>query len=144
MVAVWMRAKRIKIARERRSWARAYTVKGSAGVNWHNGQQMRETSLDINEEIRARNESNTRKQPVPDISAIRKEIPDPFFVLLTNTPFHRCKMFYDLRDRKFILQWVDWRKKEARISITYGSPYRAKLAWQEDRVRWRKTIQFGQ
>lgn len=136
MVARWMQSKLLKQRRERRAWAKPYSIK-TAGPNWSNGRQAKDISLDLNLERRLANEKATRVSRVPDITEVRKQIPDPYFVVVTDTPFHRCRMYWNGERTKFILQYVLWRTKEVRISITYPTSTRAMFVWMEDKVRWR-------
>lgn len=142
MGARWMQAKKIKMARERRAWAKPYTIKNSAGPNWHNRTIARNISLDLSEEVRLRNEAATRKPRIPDITEVRKEIPDPFFNVIVDNPYHRCRVYWNSTRTKFILQYVLWWKGEVRISIAYPSFTRANYVFQTERVRWRITKKF--
>ncbi len=149
MTARWMQAKIIKQRRERRAWAKPYSIKNSAGPNWHNGKIAKDTSLDVTEEIRLNNLKkvyNAKGEEVnriPDITEIRREIPDALFVTTPcDTPHHRCRIYFDPRMTKYILQYVVWPKHQARISIAYPTAHIAWFRFLEDRVRWRKTIDF--
>lgn len=141
MPARWMQPKLIKMKRERRAWARPLSVRGSGGPNWQNGTQYRnDTSLDLNVEIQVRNEMNTRKMAVPelaDLSDIRRNINDPLFVQPLSTPTQRLRIYFNSQHTVYILQWVQWRKKEVRLSYTFPTANQAYQRWLEDRVRWK-------
>lgn len=145
MPARWMQPKLIKLARERRAWARPMSIRGSAGPNWSNGTQYRDAPLDLNVETQVRNEMNTRKMPVPelaDLTDIRRDINDPLFVQPLSTPVQRLRIYFNSQHTVYILQWVLWRKKEVRLSYTFPTANVAYQRWLEDRVRWKspKTI----
>jgi hypothetical protein len=83
---------------------------------------------------------NTRKMPVPelaDLSDIRRNINDPLFVQPISTPMQRLRIYFNSQHTCYILQWVQWRQKEVRISITYPTASLAYQRWLEDRVRWK-------
>lgn len=144
MTARWMQAKKLKQARERRAWAKQYSIKNSAGPNWHNGKIARDGSLDLGEEVRLRNEANTRKARVPDISEIRQIMPDAiFFSTPCDTPYHRCRLFYNPKTRStYILQYVIWDQHIAKLSFAYPTAQRAWQAFITKQVMWRKTLSF--
>lgn len=144
MVAQWARPKYIKMARERKAWAKPYSMKSSVGPNWANGKIMTDTPLDLTEEVRIKNEKATRTYRVPDITEVRKEIPDPFFICVISTPKHRCRIFYNSQRTVFILQYVRWHDQIVKISIAYPTFTRAMQVWVEDRVRWRSSHTFPQ
>lgn len=136
MATGWMQPKIIKLRRERRAWSRPFTIK-SFGPNWQNGTQYKEHPLDVTEEKIAEYEKSTRRQPIPDISEVRKNIDDPLFRVVIDNSRHRCRIFFNSRMDKFILQWVDWSKKEVRISVAYPTASRALQVWNNDLVIWR-------
>ena len=152
MVARWLQSKLAKRARERRAWAKPYSIKNSTGPNWHNGTQARETPVDPDTFLQAERVERLRKRSVnaqgqdvsriPDIRDIRKEIPDPFFIVVVDTPYHRCRIYWNSQRTVFILQYVLWRQKTVKISIAYPTFTRAVYVFQTDRVRWRKHINF--
>jgi hypothetical protein len=105
---------------------------------------MRSGSLDIGKEIAARNEANTRKPHVPSLEELHAQLPIEQryclnYVVLKNTPFHRCQLFFTARMDKYIIRWIDWRRGIVRISIVYPTAYRAKFVWQNELTRWRKS-----
>lgn len=149
MVARWMQAKRIKQARERKAWSKPYSIKSSAGPNWHNGWAARNAPLDVDEERRI---ANLRRvldahgndvSRIPEITDIRKTIPDPFFTTTPcDTPHHRCRIFYNSRRTVYILQYVLWSENKVKLSIAYPTAMRAWNAFITDRAIWRKTLRF--
>lgn len=144
MVARWMQPKIIKIRRERRAWARPFTIKGSS-PNYANGKQYKETSLDLSEETIVTNERATRKMPVPelrDLTEVRRELNDPLFVQPLDNPIQRLRIYYNSRHTCFILQWVEWRHQRVSISITYPTFTIAYQHWIEDRTRWKHIHKF--
>jgi len=140
-----MQPKLIKMSRERRAWSRPLSVRGSS-PNWANGNQFRDTPLDLGVEVQARNESATRKQRIPELSElkeVRREINDPLFVQPLDNPVQRMRVYYNSKHEVFIIQWVQWRLKKVSISISYPSFGRAYQRWLEDRVRWRVHKDFN-
>jgi hypothetical protein len=145
MGARWMQQKVAKQRRERRAWARPFTVRASAGPVWANNAQVRDGSLDLNLETRVRNEAATRKPHVPSLADLHEQLPinEKYcinYVVLKNTPFHRCQLYFTGRMDKFVIRWIDWRRGIVRLSIAYPTAYRAKLSWLSDRTRWRKSF----
>lgn len=139
MVARWMQAKLIKRKRERRAWAKPMSIKGSS-PNWSNGVQYRDAPLDLNLEIQTRNEQETRKYRIPelsDLTEVRRDIDDPLFITPISNPAHRLRVYYNSGHTCFILQWVEWRKRQVRLSLSYPTFTMAYQRWIEDRVRWK-------
>lgn len=136
---------RVLEAKKLKERKRRFKLPRSGGVVWANGAAIYAGSLDLSKEIQARNEAMTRKDRIPelsDLADVRRNIDDPMFTQPLNNPAQRLRIYFNSQRTVFILQWVEWRKRQVRISITYPTASLAYQRWVEDRVRWKspKTI----
>lgn len=147
-MAGWMKAKVIKLKRQRRAWAKPLAVKSGARPNPEVVAQYQNTVKGLGLEIAqvrfpnvaaGRHELMLRYQtPGDPLRGIIDDIRDPFFVTLVENSRQRCRIFYNSGMTCYIIQWADYRKGKVHLSITYPSSTHAIDAWMQGRVMWKK------
>lgn len=147
-MAGWAKAKTLKLKRQRRAWARPFSVKSGIIRNREVIEQYQNTAKGLGLEIAqvrfpniapGRREMMDRLQTEGDpLRGILTDIKDPLFYSVVDNARQRCRLFYNSQLTCFVLQWVQWEKGLVRLSITYASAERAKNVWFSDTVTWKK------
>lgn len=138
-MAGWMKAKVIKLKRQRRAWARPFTIKSGIQANREVVKQYQDTVKGLGKDIAevrfpsipaGRHELMLRyNTPGDPLRGIIEDIRDPFFVTIVENARQRCRIYYNSQMTVYIIQWVNWREQRVRISHTYNSSARAIEAW---------------
>jgi hypothetical protein len=147
MPARWLQAKTIKLKKQRRAWARPLSVKSGIQPNRDVIKQYQETAKGLGKliaEVRFPNVAPGRKEimdRLKDDDFLREiiyDIKDPFFVNIVDNARHRCRLYFNSGMSCFILQYMQWDKGRAKISISYPSSTRALEVWNTENVIWKK------
>jgi hypothetical protein len=151
MPARWLQAKVIKLKKERRAWARKYSIPSGIQANREVVRQYQDTVKGLGKEIgevrfpnvaAGRHELMLRYQtPGDPLRGIIEDIRDPMFVKLVDNSRQRCRVYFNSGMTVFILQWVDWRKRVVRLSRPFASSTEAIDAWyivKENDPIWKK------
>lgn len=140
MVARWMQGKILKQRRMRRAWARPLSIKSGIQPNRAIIQQYRKTAEGLGKEeasTRFPNVAPGRRDIQDRIEEILHVFDDPLFVTILDNAIQRCRIFFNSRKDCFVIQHVDWRKREVRLSITYSSMDRALQVWVQSKTCWK-------
>lgn len=131
-----------RMRRERRAWAKPYSMKASVGPNWTNGKQMLDSPHNpakfLAAEAAAENIRVMNRGRFISMQELLKDKSEyTYFVQYLNTPTQRVRIIRDPKANGHWILWEHWRKGIAKTSIMYPTFTRAVQVWVEDRVRWR-------
>lgn len=142
-----MKAKANKARRQRRAWARPFSLRSQVtGPNRGVLQEYKEracglgvSEFEVDEIIRTvfKRDPIPSKQPVQKLSEeLLKRIPDLLFFNIVDTPYHRVDCFFNARHTRYTIVHQDLRAKMTRTSREYFSKQQALSYWSNDRVKW--------
>lgn len=126
--------------RMRMAWAKPLAIKSGIQPNREIIAQYRRTAQGLGlEEAKTRfpNVAPGRKDIQDRLEEILQEFDDPLFITIIDNSIQRCRLFFNSNHNCYILQHVDWRKREVRISITYATKQRAMQVWVQSKVCWK-------
>lgn len=126
--------------RMRRAWARPLSIRSGIQPNREIIQQYRKTAQGLGEKIatdRFPNVSPGRVDIQDRIEEILRVFDDPLFITVIDNSLQRCRLYFNSKHDCYLLQHVNWRTREVRISITYSSRDRAMQVWVQSRVCWK-------
>jgi hypothetical protein len=79
-----------------------------------------------------------KKKDINDrLEEILSVFDDPLFITLIENIYQRCRLYFNSQHTCYILQHVDWKTREVRISITYANRDRAVQVWTKSQVAWK-------
>lgn len=129
--------------RMRMAWAKPCSVKSGIVPNRAVIQQYKQTAAGLGlEEARTRfpNVAPGRKDISDRIEDILGAFDDPLFITIIDNTFQRCRLFFNGEMTCYILQHVNWKTREVRLSITYATKQRALQVWTQSKVCWIKKM----
>lgn len=140
MGARWMEAKKLKQRKMRRAWARPLSIKSGIQPNREIIRQYQDTAKGLGQPIARAIYANVApgKYDINDrIEEILSQFDDPLFVTIIENNYQRIRLFFNSEKTCWIIQHVNWRTREVRISITYRSKDRALQVWVQSKVVWK-------
>lgn len=148
-----MKAKANKARRQRRAWAKAYSLRSSVtGPNRGVLQEYREracglgvSEFEVDEIIRTvyKRDPIPSKQPVQKLSEeLLKRVPELQFFVIVDNCFHKAVCYFNAQHTCYVLAHTDKRKKVLRTSLEYGSKQRALDVWKSNRVTWISQVPY--
>lgn len=126
--------------RMRRAWAKPLAIRSGIQPNREIIQQYRKTAQGLGqEEARTRfpNVAPGKKEIQDRIEEILHVFDDPLFITIIENTIQRCRLYFNSQHNCYLLQHVNWRTREVRISITYASKDRALQVWVQSKVCWK-------
>lgn len=136
-----MAAKTLKMRRQRRAWARPFSIKSGIQPNRETIQQYKRTAAGLGlEEARTRfpNVSPGKKDISDRIEEVLQHFNDPlFFDIFPENTYQRVRLFFNSRKTIFVIQHMNYKDNACRLSITYASAERAIQVWNTGKVIWK-------
>jgi hypothetical protein len=134
-----MQQKRLKMRRQRRAWAKSYSMPKHIVANRSVLGEYKQRAKGLS--IETSTDYVLRQMEVLTLPDNLKE-QKLFFVILDNC-WHRVVCFFDSRKTCFVLSHTDKRKQLVHRSIEYASKDRALQVWHMNKVIWIESIRSG-
>lgn len=136
-----MAAKKRKERKQRRAWARKYSIRSGIQSNREVIAQYHRTAAGLGlEEARTRfpNVSPGKKDISDRIEEILQHLNDPLcFDIFPENSYQRVRLFFNSKKTVFIIQHMNYKEGACRLSISYASAERAIQVWNTDKVIWK-------
>lgn len=135
-----MKAKRLKMARERRAWAKAYQKRAPKPPN-------REAIRHYADHVRGLEDNQFVDSPPPVIPPKKREqallelmLPDDVDLSVRGPTvpdmYQETLIYFNAKKTKFVLVLRDLENKIERVSTVYSSKELLVMCWGMDRVYW--------
>ena len=135
-----MQQKALKLRRQRRAWAKSYSMPKHIVANRSVLKEYKERAKGLG--LAVDTETVLRHMQVLTLPENLQE-QRLFFTVLDNC-WHRLECYFNSQKTCFVLCYTDKRKRIVMRSIEYGSKERALHVWHHSKVIWVETVQSGQ
>jgi hypothetical protein len=139
-----MQQKRVKMRRERRAWAKSYSmpkyIVANRGVLGEYKQRAKGLGKDVSDLEWALDVARRGKEVLALPANLQEQ--KLFFTILDNC-WHRTVCFFNSQHTCFVLSHTDKRRGVIKRSIEYASKDRALQVWHMSKVVWIEIKQSG-
>ena len=152
-MVTWMKAKREKMKRERRAWAKGFSRPSGIVPNRGVIVQYKETAKglgvsDHDVEILMLKlyghgpylgTPHGRRDVIEKLRELKKRVPEMQFFKVIDNAYWRVRIFYGAprgEDTRYVIVCDDKRRMVVKTSINYHSKERALHCWTHEIVRW--------